>query len=394
MARLLLFSHGLYFFGGILMKDLIVVAGLSCVDITPNITNSVCLSEELYPGNTISSTGMIVSAGGAVSNTGGALRKLGANVLLMYKTGNDYLGNLLNKLNDNTGCEISHSVSGRYSTSYSIILNAPGFDRLFIHDTGASNDFGPGDIDFDRIAEAKIFHLGYPTVMRPFYRDTGKELVTTFKTLQSMNIVTSMDMSVIGKGSPASKENWYEICKAVMPYTDIFVPSIEEISYMVDHDGYQRIRSLMGATGKQFTDLVEPEYVHQIADILIQWGAGIVLLKCGTRGMFLQTNNGERLRDIARSMGSSKAIDPNIKFNVPCFPASKVVSANGAGDVSIAGFLASILAGYPIKTCALISAAAGAKSVTTPDAYSSLPTLNNLIKELQSIWDDEGNRVQ
>ena len=77
----------------------IVVAGLICLDLTPQFTDGKVTDfyEMLQPGKVVNAKGITISGGGTVSNTGLSLARLGGNVHLMTKLGNDFFGELLEK---------------------------------------------------------------------------------------------------------------------------------------------------------------------------------------------------------------------------------------------------------------------------------------------------------
>ena len=78
------------------MEKKIVVAGHISVDMTPVFQGSKKKSLRRYscPGKLIRTGDMVVYSGGVVSNTGLALHKMGANVHLAGKIGNDALGEM------------------------------------------------------------------------------------------------------------------------------------------------------------------------------------------------------------------------------------------------------------------------------------------------------------
>jgi hypothetical protein len=68
----------------------------------------------------------------------------------------------------------------------------------------------------------------------------------------------------------------------------------------------------------------------------------------------------------------------------------KVVSASGAGDTSIAGFLAGILHGESPEDSLHIASAAGALSVTEYDAVSALMPLADIKAKIKAGWNKIG----
>ena len=70
----------------------------------------------------------------------------------------------------------------------------------------------------------------------------------------------------------------------------------------------------------------------------------------------------------------------------PCFAADQVLSGTGAGDTSIAAFLAAVLNGEDPAMCTALAAAEGACSVTTYDALSGLRPLDELKDRIRAGW--------
>jgi len=78
------------------MRRKIMVAGHLCLDIAPKFSDSAVLkvSEVFAPGHLTNVGDAILSTGGTVSNTGLALDRLGVDVVLNGKIGDDEFGNI------------------------------------------------------------------------------------------------------------------------------------------------------------------------------------------------------------------------------------------------------------------------------------------------------------
>ena len=58
-------------------------------------------------------------------------------------------------------------------------------DRIFLHCTGANDTFGYEDVNYGIVGTAKIFHFGYPPLMKKVYRNDAAELTRIFKKAKS-----------------------------------------------------------------------------------------------------------------------------------------------------------------------------------------------------------------
>ena len=195
----------------------IAVAGHISLDITPVFQNSgkQKLSELFQPGKLLKVGKAMMCTGGAVSNTGLGLKRLGADVVLMAKIGDDYFGNALKDMISAHGCESCISQDPGENTSYTIVLAPKGLDRFFLHDPGCNDTFGYADVDFGKVGEAAHFHFGYPPIMRRFYLDDGEELVRLFKKVKSMGLTTSLDLVAVDPDSEAADMDWAKILERV-----------------------------------------------------------------------------------------------------------------------------------------------------------------------------------
>ncbi len=357
----------------------VIVAGHISLDITPVFHNSgeQKFSALLRPGKLLRVGKAQISTGGAVSNTGLGLHALGADVLLMAKVGNDDFGLILKEKIRQSGCESSIPAVDGESTSYTVVIAPKGFDRFFIHDPGCNDTFCCGDVDFEQVSGASHFHFGYPTLMRRFYENNGEELVYLFRKVKGLSLTTSLDLTAVDPDSEAAGCDWERILASVLPYVDFFVPSIEELGYMLDRKLYDKWQERAG--GDDVTSILSlSEDVEVLADRALSLGAKAVLLKCGATGMYLKTAP----EHFMEGWGG-----------IACFQNSfvpdRVLSATGAGDTSIAAFIKAMLDGLRPEECLELAAATGASCVTAYDAVSGLLPFHVLREKIQSGWEQQ-----
>lgn len=371
------------------MKKKIIAAGHICIDITPMFPRDLhCtgIGDILVPGKLINMSGADIHTGGSVANTGLALKILGADVQLLGKVGNDAFGGMIRDLLAEYGAG-GLIVDEGSVTSYSVVLAVPGVDRIFLHDTGANNTFCNADIPEEALEDAALFHIGYPPIMRRLYEAGGAELAAILRRMQEKGIATSMDMTNVDPNSEGGKLDWVEILSHVLPHTDFFVPSFEELCFMLNRPRYEELNSRGGdmAEGLDMERDVKP-----LAEKCLALGCRAVLIKCGTSGMYYKTAD----RDAMASVGSRLELDAGKwagKEGIqPCFRADQVLSGTGAGDTSIAAFLMAAVKGKTVEECAALAAAEGACAVTAYDALSGLKTLDELEARIASGWETMG----
>ena len=361
----------------------VISAGHICLDVTPVFqagTSVRDIGQLLVPGKLIQMEGASVHTGGSVANTGLALKILGNDVTLLGKVGNDAFGGLVQNIlaeYDAGGLIVDENGS----TSYSVVLAVPGMDRIFLHNPGANDTFTADDISEEALLDAVLFHFGYPTLMRNMYEDDGKGLVELFRRVKDHGIATSLDLAAVDADSPAGKVDWPAFLVNVLPLVDFFVPSFEELCFMLDRPLYEA-RTAQGGDVTTQPGILED--ADKLAAKCLEMGCGAVLVKCGLSGMTYRTGGRERLSGV----GSRLSLDIDswaAKSGVqPCFRADVVKSASGAGDVSIAAWLTALMRGDTPEVCTRLAAAEGAASVTSYDALSGILPLEELSKRIDA----------
>ena len=359
----------------------IISAGHICLDITPVFPAGHSydrIGDLLVPGKLIRMDAAIVHTGGSVANTGLALKLLGNDVTLLGKVGCDAFGGLVQGILAGYGAG-GLITDDQSSTSYTVVLAVPGMDRIFLHDPGANDTFSASDIPEEAFEDAVLFHFGYPTLMKRMHEENGAELRNMFMRVKSKEIATSLDLTAVDPQSDAGKADWQQILGGVLPYVDFFVPSFEELCYMLDRPCYDTMAAKGG-------DMTLQEGVLEKADDLarkcLDLGCRAVLIKCGLSGMVYRTGSRERMAQVGSRLALNADGWADRSGRQSCFKAAVVRSATGAGDVSIAAYLTALMNGETPEDCAKIAAAEGAASVSSYDALGGVLPLDELKKRI------------
>ena len=368
-------------------KRRIVVAGHICLDITPVFPTKKMKhpADLLIPGKLIQMEAADVHTGGTVANTGLAMKRLGEDVRLIGKVGEDAFGRMIETILKDYNAEEGLIIDPNSTTSYSVVLALPGVDRMFLHHSGANDTLANADIKDDMLENVSLFHFGYPPLMKQMYQNQGEELITLFRRVKEKGIATSLDMAAVDSASEAAKQDWHAILTKLLPYVDFFVPSAEEICYMLDPGRYTEW--VERAKGGDMTELLDFKTdIDPLGKQLIDMGAKVVLIKCGTPGLYYRTAAADQLVGVGGNL-----IKDVVKWGERCgfersYQPDRVLSATGAGDTTIAAFLTAVLREYPLEKCLQLATATGASNVTEYDALSGLKTFEELEEKIAKGW--------
>ncbi len=349
----------------------IVVAGHVCLDLIPFLDGPASIE----PGRLIRVGEVALSTGGAVANTGVALHRLGVPVRLMGKVGDDLFGGAVLDALAAHGLAEGMLVSAGEATSYSIVINPPGVDRSFLHCPGANDTFGADDVPVAAVAGARIFHFGYPPLMRRMIADDGAELERLLARVREAGLVTSLDMCQ-PPATEAGRTDWRAVLARTLPHVDVFCPSIDELLLMLGRPAGER-REPRGA--------LDRAYVAELAGELLDLGAAVVAIKLGEQGLYLHTSG--HVGELCRRLGLDATAWSDREVLSSCFRASAVAGTTGAGDCTIAGLLAALLRGEDPTEAATAATAVGACCVEAADATSGIPPWPEVAERLAAGWE-------
>ncbi|MCA9234688.1 MAG: hypothetical protein KDA44_04425 [Planctomycetales bacterium] len=356
----------------------IAVVGHICLDVIPAFASGVTSSNSrLEPGQLYLMGPVDCTTGGTVANTGLALHKLGASVRLVGKVGDDLFGRAVLEVLSSASPELTTGmlVDADEPTSYSIVISPPGVDRTFLHCPGANDSFCPSEVVDSALAGVGLLHFGYPPLMRRVYDDGGRELAALFQRARARGIMTSLDMSMPDPNSPAGQVDWRDWLARVLPHVDLYLPSFEETRFMLTPAGPD---SPATSDGSRPT----PELLRTLADQLIGFGAGVVVLKLGAWGLYLKSAEREQAEKRPLQLGESWS---QRELWAPCFEVN-ASGTTGAGDCTIAGLLAAAASGAAPAQALVQAVAVGACSVEAADATSGIRSLDETRARIAAGW--------
>lgn len=364
----------------------VIAAGHICLDIIPPFETGGASDFQrlLQPGKLLHVGNVVLSTGGSVSNTGIALSKLGCGVAFMTKVGDDAFGQIIIDKMKAWGNIEGIARDAEHGSSYSIVLAPPGIDRMFLHHPGCNDFFTSAALHWEMIAGARIFHLGYPPLMRSLFIDDGAELAQILKRVKQLGVATSLDMALPDPDSEAGRMNWQGWLRNVMPHVDFFMPSIEEMLLLWDREQWDEFRR----HGNGIVDSAPIALYRQIAEGLLALGCGTVMLKAGARGIYARTAGAERLRRIPILSAPAHQNWANRELWSAAFINENIQSAAGSGDCAVAGFLTALLHAKSLEETLQFGNCLGWQNLRALDTVSGVGTLAEtelLLKKLPPV---------
>lgn len=269
-----------------------------------------------------------IYAGGNAANTAMALAALGLHVSLTARVGADWMGGIVLDILSSRGIDISPVRRDAVrETGCSIVLFDQTGERSFITNLGANDALSEDDIDWETLRKSRLLHVGGALLLQSL---DGEPMARILRRAKELGLNTCLDTSWDAQG------RWGELIAPCLAFTDLFLPSAVEA---------QRI------TGES-----DPK---AMAQVLLAQGARVVSIKMGAQGSRTFTAQ----EDIAT-------------------PAFKVqpVSANGAGDSYVAGFIAGWMNGLPLRETAALAGACGAMATLTCEPMGKIAQYGEMLK--------------
>jgi sugar/nucleoside kinase (ribokinase family) len=263
---------------------------------------------------------MELHTGGCAANTGIALAKIGVDVAVIGKVGNDGFGDFMISRLKSHGIDPSGVVrSDKSNTSATMVMVHSDGERSFLHYFGANRDLVEEDVDMALIAKSRILHVAGSFLMPKF---DGQPTANVLKKAKELGVTTCLDTCWDATGK------WMKVLEPCLPYIDYFVPSIAEAAML---------------TGK--------EKPSDIASVLLDSGIHTVALKMGENGSYIRTAESE--------------------LTIPPFRV-QAIDALGAGDAFVAGFLTGLVNGWDLERTGKFANAVGAFCVTALGATTGV----------------------
>jgi sugar/nucleoside kinase (ribokinase family) len=170
--------------------------------------------------------------------------------------------------------------------------------------------------------------------------------------------------------SASGRVDWRAWLAAVLPHVDAFLPSYEELAYV------------LGEPGAPLT----LEALRRFAGQVLELGAGAAAIKLGEKGLYLRT-----ARHLAWSHFTPETLAAwqGRELLATCCEA-ELVGTTGAGDCTIAGFLAGLFEKKSPEEALAFATAVGACSVEQRDATSGVPAAGHVRERQAAGWPRHG----
>lgn len=264
-----------------------------------------------------------LAVSGAAGTAAIAAAKLGLKTLAIGGYGQDMTGDWAVARLAEFGIDTSglQRMAGVPSSSSIVLTRADG-SRPALHVKGATGHFTVPPADFDRVTDARIFHLGGVGLMDAM---DGAPNAALMRHAKARGCITTVDVFA------GSREDMADVA-AVLPWTDYFIPSVEEA------------RALTG-----LTDL------DAMAQAFLDLGAGACVFTLGAEGAYYRDGQG-------------------LCFTIPAF-AIDVVCTCGCGDVFNAGFATGLLHGMTPQDCVRLAQACSALNATGLGSQAGIVSL-------------------
>lgn len=267
----------------------------------------------------------VQSCGGDALNTAIGLAKLSCKVAIAGKIGNDSNGKFLLDVCRQHGVDAGGVViSEEYSTACSYALIDKNGERHFLSEINIFNDLGYEDINTELIKQADVVYVGSLLAMKKMNNDGIHRI---FKLAHENDCLTVMDAAINDKETPDINK----ILPEILPYADVFFPSISEASAMAG-----------------------TEDIDEIVKWFKKYGCRYFGIKLGSKGCFVT------------DFKESRYIEP--PKGLP------VVDTSGAGDSFMAGLVCAMTNGKPFFEAAAFGTVIGSFNVGKQGATAGIPT--------------------
>jgi len=286
----------------------------------------VALTERIpVVGETVLGTDFQVHPGGKGANQAVAVARLGYPVQMIGRLGNDVFGKQLRTHLYGAGVDVSGVATSEESSGVAMIVVSGEGENCIVVAPGANAQVTPHDLESN-----------LETIRRAGVVLT--QLETPLETVECLaRICTRVGVPLILDPAPAR-----ELPREMFQHIEWFTPNETEAAFFAGN-------------GTRHTGAVEAE---QLANAILGMGSRGVVLKMGSRGAYMASQEG-------------------IRESVAAFPV-KAIDTTAAGDAFNGGFATGMMLGKSPAESARFAAAAAAISVTRSGAQQSMPVMSEV----------------
>ena len=263
-------------------------------------------------GGTVFIDELTLAVSGAAGTAAIAAAKMGLKTLSVTGVGEDLMGDWVMQRLQHFGVDTS-GVQRKpgWKTSSSIVTTRMDGSRPALHMKGATKDFFVDEAMIPDVIDTTVLHVGGVGLMDAM--DQGRSAIV-MKAAQAKGAKTTVDVFA------GSSKDLPAVAK-VLPYTDYFMPSIEEAQALCGRTDY-------ADTAKFFFDM----------------GVKACVLTLGGDGAYYHSNDGTKFR--------LPAYDINVKCTCGC------------GDAFNAGFAEGLVKEFNAEDCVRMGQATSALNAT------------------------------
>lgn len=259
---------------------------------------------------------LTLAVSGAAGTASIAASKMGLKTLAVGGVGHDLMGDWVLKRLQHFGVDTSTMQQQQgWKTSSSIVTTRRDGSRPALHMRGATADFYVDDAMMGQVTDAKVVHIGGIGLMRKMDQGRNAELM---KRAKKNGAMTTVDIFA------GSKDDMPAVAM-VLPYTDYFIPSIEEaqaLTGLADMGDIARHFIALGVKCCVFTLGGDGAYYHHTDGTVFRIPAFEIDVKC-TCGCGDAFNAGF-------AVGLNKGFDP--ETTVRFAQATSALNATGLGS--------------------------------------------------------------
>ena len=288
------------------------------------VADHLCTPIDHVPaaGELVAVDELVLNIGGCAANAAMALAKLGVDVGICGKVGDDTFGRFVADTLREAGVDVRGlAVDADHATSQTLIVNVKGQDRRFIHSFGANKGLAAADLDPLLDLRPKVVYVGGYLILPGL---DAEALAERFARARKGGAITMLDVCTPGPG------DYLKDLRPVLSETDVFLPNADEAALI----------------------LGEPDPLRQ-AEAFHAMGARRVVITCGDRG--------------------SVVVSDALKARVGTYPID-FVDGTGGGDSFDAGYIAGLLSGLDEAGCLKLASAVGASCVRAVGTTAGLFT--------------------